>query len=256
VRDSIRAYVAGDPALTWALQPAEPPDLLFRIGETAHLIGIPLLLLLVSPVLIPVLLLLIVMMRFHELTDPPPDIKLDPSRLRALGDEEDFGVQNAISTLAPLKPGWFWQVNSAIFFAIANYSSRHVFNNGDLSGLRTVHFARFLKLDEGRRVLFTSYYDGSLESYNNDFIDQVAWVLNGVFGSQLGYPKTRWIFFDGANDEQGFKAFLRGHEIPTQVWYSAYADLAAVNVDNNAEIRAGLSGDLSEEQTLEWLRRL
>jgi hypothetical protein len=198
----------------------------------------------------------VTLVRFHELTDPPPSVKLDLDRLRDLSDAEDYIVQNAISTLADIKPGRFWRLTATIFLGVANYSSRHIFNQGNLSGLTTVHFARFMKLDNGRKVLFTSYYDGSLESYMNDFIDQVSWVLNAVFGNESGYPKTRWLFFDGATNELGFKTFLRGHQIPTQVWYSAYERLAAVNIDNNAQIRKGLYGDMSPTQAEEWLRRL
>ncbi|HEY8742191.1 MAG TPA: hypothetical protein VIU62_03785, partial [Chloroflexota bacterium] len=232
-----------------------PLELSFRVGEALHKYGVLVLLLVLLPALIPAALAWLIVLRIHELRDPPPAIKLDPARLRALGEREDFGVQNAISTLAEIKPGGFWKLTATIFLGVANYSSRHIFTNGSLSGLTTVHFARLMKLDKGRKVLFTSYYDGSLESYMNDFVDQVAWVLNSVFGNQNGYPRTRWLVLGGARDEQGFKAFLRGHQIPTQVWYSAYGDLAAVNADNNARIRAGLYGDMSETEAAEWLQR-
>ena len=110
-----------------------------------------------------------------------------------------------------------------------------------------MHFARFMRVGPDEQVLFTSYYDGSLESYNNDFVDQVAWVLNTVFGQQAGYPRTRWMVHDGAHNERWFKNFIRGHQVPTQVWYSAYPDLPAVTIDQNARLRAGLSGELEGE---------
>src|SRR5262249_20713317 len=242
--------------LAWAKSPAAPPGLLFRVGETIHMIGVPVILLILLPILIPAALVWAIWLRFHELTDPSPDVTLDPARLRALCDLEDFVVHNAISPVAPIKPGRFWPLTATIYLGLGSYLARHLFNNGSLAGLATVHFARLMRLDQGKRVLFTSYYDGSLESYMNDFVDQVAWVLNGVFGNQEGYPRTRWLFFAGANDELGFKTFLRGHQVPTQVWYSAYPSLAAVNLDNNAQIRAGLYGDMTEAQAQEWLLRL
>jgi hypothetical protein len=131
-----------------------------------------------------------------------------------------------------------------------------VFNNGDLAGLKTVHFARFMRLDNRGKVLFTSYYDGSLEAYNNDFIDVVGWVLNAMFGNQINYPTTQFLFGAGACDERGFKSFLRGHEIPTQVWYSAYPGLSATNIDNNAQLRAGLYCTMSLSDAEAWLRRI
>ena len=256
VREAIRAFVGREPALAWARTPAPPPALSFRLRETLHKFGVPALLVLLLPLLVPALLVWVVALRIHERRDPAQPVALDPARLRAIGDGEDFAAQNAISTLAPIKPGRFWRLTALLFFAVARYFSRHVFNNGSLAGLTTVHFARFMQLDNGSRVLFTSYYDGSLESYMNDFIDQIGWVLNSLFGNECGYPRTRWLFLDGAADEAGFKAFLRGHQLPTQVWYSAYPDLPAANVDNNARIRAGLYGPMSEAEAEEWLRRV
>jgi hypothetical protein len=256
IRSQVQAFVGREPALAWARNPAPSVDLPFQIHETIHKIGIPLLLLASLPVVIPAALIWLVGLRLHELLDPASNYDLDPALLRENSELEDYVEQNAIGTLAEIKPGWFWYVTATIFYGIANYASRHVYNNGDLAGLKTVHFARFMRLDNRQRVLFTSYYDGSLEAYNNDFIDLVGWVLNAMFGNQENYPRTRFLFWDGATDERGFKTFLRGHQIPTQVWYSAYPELSAVNVDNNAQLRAGLYGHMSLSDAETWLRRL
>jgi len=77
-----------------------------------------------------------------------------------------------------------------------------------------------------------------------------------VFGNESGYPRTHWLFGAGARDESGFKAFLRGHQIPTQAWYSAYPELTAINVDANARLRAGLRGEMSESEAAAWLQLL
>ena len=74
----------------------------------------------------------------------------------------------------------------------------------------------------------------------DDFIDKVAWGLNLVFSNGVGYPKTHWLVFGGAKDELAFKDFLRVHQVPTHVWYSAYGDLTALNIAQNERIRAGL----------------
>ena len=79
----------------------------------------------------------------------------------------------------------------------------------------------------------------------DDFIDKVAWGLNAAFSNGYGYPKTRWLFFDGARDELAFKQFLRSHQHPTEVWFSAYPNLTARNIENNAQIRAGLYGRMT-----------
>jgi hypothetical protein len=111
-------------------------------------------------------------------------------------------------------------------------------------------------IDKGQRILFLSNYDGSLESYMDDFINKVAWGLNAVFSNGVGYPKTNWLVLEGANDEQAFKAFLQKHQIPTQAWYTAYGWLTARNIDNNTRLRAGLYGEKEEQDAAMWLQRL
>ena len=78
-------------------------------------------------------------------------------------------------------------------------------------------------------MIFASNYDGSLESYMDDFINKVAFGLNVVFSNGIGYPRTNWLLLDGAKDEQKFKDFLRRHQMPTQVWYNACPGLTALD---------------------------
>jgi hypothetical protein len=256
VRREIQRFVQQEPALAWARSPAAGAGLAFELSEAVHKIGVPLILVALLPLLVPALLVWTAWLRAHELTDPPPSIPLDRRRLREISEQEDYYVHNAICTIADIKPGLFWRLTASLALnLVANYTSRHIFRSGSLAGLTTVHFARLMKVDHGRRVIFTSYYDGTLESYMDDFIDQIAWVLNTVFGNEAGFPTTRWLFDGGARNEIGFKSFLRGHQVPTPVWYSAYHELTAVNVDNNAQIRAGLYGAMNPAQAAEWLRR-
>lgn len=252
-RDEIRAFVASTPDLSWAMKPAAPPGRIFRLRESAHKAAVPVMLVLGLPVLVPALVVWALAVRFHEIRDPFPNVEPDPARLRELGDREDYLVMNQFTSLAPIRPGRIWRITSQLTLWIGDYTARHVFTRGSLSGLTTVHFARFMRVGPERHLLFTSYYDGSLESYNNDFVDQVAWVLNTVFGQQSGYPRTRWMLLDGAHDERWFKNFIRGHQLETQAWYAAYPELAAITIDQNARLRAGLSATLEGEELRAWL---
>ncbi|RZS80118.1 hypothetical protein EV189_3599 [Motilibacter rhizosphaerae] len=254
VREEVRRFVASRPDLAWALEPPERPGLLFRLREGAHAVAVPALLLVSAPVVVPALLAWVVALRVTELRQHVVPPVLEPERMTLLGDAEDVGAQNAFTSIAEVKPGRFWALSARMSQLVGNYTARHVFTHGSLSGLRTVHFARFQRV--GSRLLFTSYYDGSLESYNNDFVDQVAWVLNTVFGYQQGFPRTRWLVLAGARDERGFKAFIRGSQIPTAVWYSAYPDQPAATIDRRARARLGLSGPMSEQEAQEWLQLL
>jgi hypothetical protein len=137
-----------------------------------------------------------------------------------------------------------------------SYAARHLFTRGSLAGVKTIHFARWVPLDGWRRMTFTSNYDGAVEAYNDDFINEIWWGLNAVFGSAVSYPPTRWVLWDGARLEQPFKYTLRNHQVPVPAWYTAYPALSAANIENNARIRAGLPGEMSPPQAEQWLSLL
>ena len=105
-------------------------------------------------------------------------------------------------------------------------------------------------------MFFASNYDGSLESYMDDFIDKVAWGLNLVFSNGVGYPRTRWLVLGGARDELAFKDYLRVHQVPTRVWYSAYGGLTALEhrATTSASAPACRASEATEAQ--EWLQAL
>jgi hypothetical protein len=102
-----------------------------------------------------------------------------------------------------------------------------------------------------------SNYDGSLESYMDDFINKVGFGLNVVFSNGIGYPRTEWLIKKGCGDERKFKEYLRRHQMPTQVWYKAYPGLTAVDLDRNSRIRQGLeSSSLTDAEAREWVALL
>jgi hypothetical protein len=173
-----------------------------------------------------------------------------------LGAQEDHGVQNPFTSAGFLKPGLFRLLTAKVVLWGTNFLTRHIFNHADLIGVKTIHFARWIFIDQARRVIFASNYDGSLENYMDDFIDKIAWALNITFSNGVDYPKTRFLVLDGARDEQVFKRFNLMHQLVSPLWYAAYQGLTAVNIENNAQIRAGLYGGMDEASTRAWLRRL
>jgi hypothetical protein len=61
---------------------------------------------------------------------------------------------------------------------------------------------------------------------------------------------------DGARQEQAFKNYLRCHQLPTHVWYSAYDALTARNINDNSRLRAGLFAELTPAEAEAWLALL
>jgi hypothetical protein len=256
VRGAIREFVTGEPSLIWAGRPAAGIGLRWWLKELPRLVGIALLLLILSPLIVLALPFWLLLLRIHERSDSAEDARPDPAHVREVSAREDFVAQNQFTGIGFVKPGWFRLLTATIVLRIVSFGVRYLFHSGSLTGVTTIHFARWVFLNDGRRMAFASNYDGSLESYMDDFINRVAWGLNAVFSNGMDYPRTNWLVFDGARDEQAFKRFLRVHQVPTQVWYSAYDRLTAVNIANNAAIRAGLSGEMDAAATEAWLRRL
>ena len=258
IHQDLRRFVAAEIAVgRLHLNPpaATPPG--WQITNLCHLLGVPLIGLLLLPVFIVLLPWLIYLLRRHETTDPVLCPRPDPVALQELQDIEDFDVSNQYTALGPVKPGWFRRGLVTLLLLLINYACRHVFTRGHLARVQTIHFARWAFLDDKRRVVFTSNYDGSHQGYMDDFINKVAWGLNLVFSNGIGWPRTDWLVLGGARHEQPFKYFQRRHQIPTQVWYKAYPGLTLADLLRNQRIRAGLEAPtLTNAQLQDWLRLL
>jgi hypothetical protein len=255
IRAAVQDHVNTRPELEWAQRPPDGPGAAELARRLAGLAGLPLALLALAPLAVPVLPLWFAGLLAHELTDDATHVRPSDAHVRALAELEDRISHNQFSAVGMLKRGLLRRVTADVLLRLLDYGTSNLFNQGDLTGVRTIHFARWVFIDGRRRLLFASNYDGSLESYMDDFIDKVAWGLNAVFSNGYGYPRTTALIFGGAKREQEFKDFLRRHQVPTQVWYSAYPHLTAANIANNARVREGLHGELSAAECERWLAR-
>jgi hypothetical protein len=239
------------------LTPQEPTPLGWQVRNAIHLIGIPLLLIVLLPLLLVYLPVFLILLRLREKSDPVIAPRVDPDHANLLALLEDHDVTNQFNALGSIKPGLLRLTTIRAVLLAIDYTARHVFNRGRLARVTTIHFARWVFLDGRKRVIFVSNYDGSLESYMDDFINKVYFGLNVVFSNGISYPRTNWLLLDGARDEQKFKNVLRRHQIPTQAWYNAFPGLTARDRHRNALIRQGLEQDSMTDIELQaWLKLL
>ena len=257
-RDTLRNFVAAEQqAGRLALTPSEPTPWGWQLRNFVHLLGIPILLLIVSPLLLLALPFFLVQLRRCERSDPVVAPRVDPAHANLLSSIEDLGVTNQFSAMGSLKPGLFRRLTITLVLGAIDYTARHVFNRGRLARVTTIQFARWVFLDDKRRVIFASNYDGSLEGYMDDFINKVGFGLNVVFSNGLGYPRTNWLVLNGAKDEQSFKEYLRRHQVPTQVWYNAHPGLTALDKRRNSLIREGIEkSNVTDSEIQGWLQLL
>jgi len=237
------------------LTPDAPTPLAWQIKNFIHLLGVPLLLLLLAPFLLIYSPFFFIQLRVHEKSDPTIAPRIDPTHAHQLAILEDHDVTNQFSAMGAVKPGLFRRWLLIFLLWIIDYTTKHIYNRGRLARVSTIHFARWVFLDGKKRLLFASNYDGSLESYMDDFINKVGFGLNVVFGNGIGYPRTNWLILDGAKDEQKFKYVLRRHELATEVWYNAHPGLTALDRQRNTLIREGLEkSSLSAREAQQWLQ--
>jgi hypothetical protein len=142
---------------------------------------------------------------------------------------EDVVSQNQLTLVTVIADGQANRVR-AVMSAIDSYAKR-LAPPGSLIGISTIHFVRWLVIDNGRRLMMVSDYDGSWESYIDEFAEMILSGLDAIWETARAFPP------DGARDLPAFKRFLRNHQVPAEVFFSAYPAATTVNVLNDTRIR-------------------
>lgn len=232
----------------------EPTPTDWKINNFIHMISVPLILLLLSPLLLIIAPFFALRLRILERSDPELFIRPSRQHIQDLSAQEDLDVSNQFNVFGDIKPGLFRLLTFKFLMLITDYATRHIFNRGFLARIRTIHFARWVFLDDNHRAFFASSYDGSHESYMDDFINKVGWGLNLTFGNSVGYPTTKWLIKQGAYRELQFKYTQRRHQVRSEVWYKAYPDLTVTNLQRNSRIRQGVEvRQSSDAEIRDWL---
>jgi hypothetical protein len=142
---------------------------------------------------------------------------------------EDVVTQNQLTLVTVIQPGRANRVG-AVMAAIDSYAKR-LAAPGELIGISTIHFVRWLIIDNGRRLMMVSDYDGSWESYIDEFAEMILSGLDAIWETAVSYPA------DGARDLPALKRFLRNHQVPAEVFFSAYPAQTVLNIKNDARVR-------------------
>ena len=173
-----------------------------------------------------------------------------------LAESEDHALQNALTHLVALKGPERLGVLKGVHGYIDAMAKHHFDDIGQLGGIPTIHFAKWLLIDDESRLLFLSNYDSSWESYLGDFVDRAALGLNLAWTCTREYPRTFLLALLGATDEERFKAWSRAQQRPTAVFYTAYPELSIAALNNNTWIRCGLHRPPGAADLRAWFRRL
>jgi hypothetical protein len=250
-KEFVRKEVA-DQRLT--LTPLKKAPLAWRIRNLLNLIFVPVLLLFLAPWFLLYLPIFLIQLRRREKRDPVIAPRPSAEHVRRLAEIEDHDVTNQFTAMGSVKPGLFRRWTFITLLWLVQYTTRHIYTGRYLARVPSIHFARWVYIDDKKRLVFCSNYDGSLESYMDDFINKVAFGLNVVFSNGIGYPRTNWLVFRGAKNEQQFKYYIRRHQLPTEVWYNGHRGLTNFDLFRNSQIRSGLDQQsMTNAEAAQWL---
>ncbi len=251
IHESLKNSVFSKPEFAWAKKNIELPGINYLMAGFSILIII---------LLLPVIIIWVIILQvFHENKDVPLGLtpnQLDLKTMEHLEKDEDFYWQNQFSQVVDMKPGMMRIVTLLSFFALARVLVKAIFVKGKLMGIPTIHFARWVMINNNKRVLFFSNFDGSWTQYLGDFIDKSGWGLTGIFSNTRYFPKAFMLVTKGAYNQRQFLAWARYTQIQTQVWYAEDKGQSIKNINNNTAIRNAFPKKLTEAQAqklLSWI---
>ncbi|MEM6474715.1 MAG: cytochrome P450 [Pseudomonadota bacterium] len=217
----------------------------------------PLLGLLLTVVCLGVLFgLAMVWVRTIEKRDKPFEKRASLDAMREILQSEDLPgyAQNQVFATANLKPGLSRRLFHTFGLWGNKMSIKYRFRPGLINGMGSIHYARWYKIPGSRRAVFYSNFDGSWESYLEDFITRVSWGQSSTWSNWEGFPETRFLFFKGAQDSDQFKNYARSVMRVSPFWYSRFPELTSEQIRRNGQIHSGAGLAKTSTEADEWLR--
>lgn len=206
--------------------------------------------------LLPLILLWLILLRLrehHDNTAPPlRPLPIDPRNL----ENPDIRAQSHLTTMVTVRSGLIRPFTLGLVLKITSLLARKVAIAGNLLGIPTIHFARWAMMDNGRRMIFFSNYDGSWASYLGDFVDKAKYGLTAIWGNTDRFPPSRWLVLGGAALIIPFKEWSREHNVYAPFFYRAYPSATVANLLNDLYIRDNVGRAMNETEAAEFLKAL
>jgi hypothetical protein len=186
--------------------------------------------------------------------DAPP---VNDELLREMARREDQVVQNHMGSIVLVKPGLLRAVLIRAGLRAVGLAVRVIATDGYLGSMRTIHFAHWALVNNGSRLMFFSNFDGSWESYLDDFIEKAHSGLTLAWCNGVGFPPARFLIFDGASHGRRFKAWARHSMALSQFWFSAYKNYSVDQIERQARVATGLQHKtLGSKEAGKWCEDL
>src|SRR5919202_3359272 len=97
-------------------------------------------------------------------------------------------VQNPLTLIMKIKsPADYQQLNQMITHIQSLPPDQNPIARA-LTRIATVHFARFVFLENNTKLAVITAYDGDFETYINEFVNEIGDVFNGLLAHMDGAP--------------------------------------------------------------------
>lgn len=141
------------------------------------------------------------------------------------------GQVTAMTVITPITQGRLENLRAALKVIGAK-------TDGPITKINTIHYARWVIIDGGTRLLFTSNFDGTAEDYLRDFVEKASDGLDAIWGNCDGYP--------GAKPFDKFLAYVDEHEYTAELFYPAYPDATVKQIQKSLALRKAFHTVLDE----------
>lgn len=94
-----------------------------------------------------------------------------------------------------------------------------------LEKIATVHFARFTFLENNTKLAVITTYDGSFDTYINEFVNEIGEVFDKILAHVSDPPPL-----PVSAHRQEFLRYVAEHDVPSIDFYSAYPELTVLDI--------------------------
>lgn len=170
-------------------------------------------------------------------------------------------------------PHWWSVWWTRVFLRLVTFLGRVFFTEGRLGDAPGIHFGHWHIIDNGRRYLFCSNYDGNFGGYLDDFINGASvgttlfwrWTklkrrepaADGQPGvAELrAFPPTRFLVFRGVKCELKFKSYARDSMLPHLFRFDA-CNLTIDEIDRATALRDALFSERNDSNDDQIMRAI
>lgn len=170
-------------------------------------------------------------------------------------------------------PNWWSVWWTRLFLRLVTFVGWVFFTEGRLGDAPGIHFGHWHIIDNGRRYLFCSNYDGNFGGYLDDFINGAAsgttlfWRWTKLMRREpaaegqpgvaepRAFPPTRFLAFRGVKCELKFKSYARDSMLPHLYRFDA-CKLTIDQIDRATALRNALFGQRNDSNDDQIMRAI